>query len=85
MAQWHFPEGFVWGTATASYQVEGAAGEDGRGTSIWDAFCRTPGKVAHGHTGDVASDQYHRYAEDAALMRDPGVAREPPPCLSQRR
>ncbi|MBM4038292.1 MAG: beta-glucosidase [Planctomycetes bacterium] len=73
MAQWQFPDGFLWGTATASYQVEGAASEDGRGPSIWDTFCRTPGKVKHGHTGDVASDQFHRYAEDVKLMRDLGV------------
>ena len=63
-----FPENFLWGTATASYQVEGAAAADGRGLSIWDTFCRTPGKVYHGHNGDVASDQYHRYAEDVDLM-----------------
>ncbi|MEU4160279.1 GH1 family beta-glucosidase [Actinoplanes sp. NPDC026670] len=65
-----FPEGFVWGTATASYQIEGAAREDGRGPSIWDTFSRTPGKVHAGHTGDVACDHYHRYAEDVALMAD---------------
>lgn len=68
-----FPSDFIWGTATASFQVEGAANEDGRGTSIWDTFCRTPGRVAFGHTGDVATDQYHRYAEDVALMRDLGL------------
>ena len=73
MAQWTFPDSFLWGTATASYQVEGAAHEEGRGTCIWDTFCRTPGKVAHGHTGDVASDQFHRYPEDVALMRELGV------------
>ncbi|MEU8656608.1 GH1 family beta-glucosidase [Actinoplanes philippinensis] len=65
-----FPDGFVWGTATASYQIEGAAREDGRGPSIWDTFSRTPGKVFAGHTGDVACDHYHRYAEDVALMAD---------------
>ncbi|BEL11137.1 GH1 family beta-glucosidase [Actinoplanes sichuanensis] len=65
-----FPEGFVWGTATASYQIEGAAREDGRGPSIWDTFSRTPGKVHAGHTGDVACDHYHRYVEDVALMAD---------------
>ena len=68
-----FPSDFVWGTATASFQVEGAANEDGRGTSIWDTFCRTPGKVAFGHTGDVATDQYHRYEEDVRLMHELGV------------
>ncbi len=68
-----FPEEFLWGVATASYQVEGAVREDGRGESIWDRFSRTPGKVSHGHTGDVACDQYHRYEEDAELMKDLGV------------
>jgi beta-glucosidase len=69
-----FPEGFVWGTATASYQIEGAAREDGRGPSIWDTFSHTPGKVHAGHTGDVACDHYHRYVEDVALMGDLGLA-----------
>ncbi|MBO3740602.1 GH1 family beta-glucosidase [Actinoplanes flavus] len=69
-----FPEGFVWGAATASYQIEGAAREDGRGPSIWDTFSRTPGRVFAGHTGDVACDHYHRYAEDVALMADLGLA-----------
>lgn len=68
-----FGEGFLWGTATASYQVEGAVYEDGRGTSIWDTFAHTPGKVAHGHTGDIACDHYHRWAEDIELMRELGV------------
>lgn len=65
-----FPEQFLWGTATASYQVEGAVAEGGRGESIWDRFSHTPGKVVHGQTGDVAVDQYHRYPEDVALMRE---------------
>jgi beta-glucosidase len=69
-----FPDGFIWGAATASYQIEGAAQEDGRGPSIWDTFSRTPGKVHAGHTGDVACDHYHRYAEDVALMADLGLA-----------
>jgi beta-glucosidase len=73
MSDNRFPEGFLWGTATASYQVEGAAWEDGRGPCIWDTFCRTPGKVLHGHTGDIACDQYHRYAEDVQLMKDLGI------------
>jgi beta-glucosidase len=64
---------FVWGVSTASYQIEGAANEDGRGVSIWDAFCRQKGRVANGDTGDVACDHYHRYNEDIALMRDLGV------------
>jgi beta-glucosidase len=69
-----FPDGFVWGAATASYQIEGAAREDGRGPSIWDTFSRTPGKVFAGHTGDVACDHYHRYRDDVALMAELGLA-----------
>ena len=69
-----FPQGFVWGAATASYQIEGAVHEDGRGDSIWDTFSRTPGKVFAGHTGDVACDHYHRYRDDVALMADLGLA-----------
>ena len=68
-----FPREFVWGAATASYQVEGAAAEDGRGPSVWDVFCRRPGAVFEGHSGDVACDQYHRYPEDVALMRGLGI------------
>ncbi|MFP4152152.1 MAG: GH1 family beta-glucosidase [Alkalispirochaeta sp.] len=68
-----FPHDFLWGVATASYQVEGAADEDGRGASIWDVFSRMPGKVLHGHTGDRSVDQYHRFPEDVALMGDLGV------------
>ena len=68
-----FPEKFMWGTATASYQVEGAVTIDGRGESIWDRFSKTPGAVKHGHTGDVAVDQYHRYKEDVVLMHELGV------------
>jgi beta-glucosidase len=64
---------FRWGTATAAYQIEGAATEDGRGESIWDRFCATPGKVRNGDTGAVACDFYHRYREDVALMRDLGL------------
>lgn len=64
-----FPQGFLWGTATASYQVEGAWNEDGKGESIWDRFAHTPGLVKNGDTGDVACDQYHRFGEDIALMR----------------
>jgi beta-glucosidase len=69
-----FPDGFVWGAATASYQIEGAVHEDGRGPSIWDTFARTPGKVYAGHTGDVACDHYHRYRDDVALMAGLGLA-----------
>src|ERR671915_990882 len=68
-----FPEGFVWGTATAAYQVEGAVDEDGRGTSIWDTFSHTPGKVYRGDTGDIACDHYHRLEEDLDLMADLGL------------
>lgn len=64
-----FPDGFIWGAATAAYQVEGAWNEDGKGVSIWDRFTHTHGKVRGGVTGDVACDQYHRYEEDVALMR----------------
>ncbi|WP_214409642.1 GH1 family beta-glucosidase [Sphaerisporangium fuscum] len=64
---------FLWGTATASYQIEGAAAEDGRGTSIWDTFTHEPGRVRDGHTGDVACDHYHRWPEDVALMAGLGV------------
>jgi beta-glucosidase len=63
-----FPEDFLWGSATSSFQIEGAAFEDGRGVSIWDTFCRTPGKVANGDTGDIACDHYHRYQQDVDLM-----------------
>ena len=68
-----FSKDFLWGTATASHQVEGAVGEDGRRPSIGDTFCHTPGKVAHGHTGDIVCDHSHRYAEDVALMRKLGA------------
>ena len=68
-----FPDGFLWGTATASYQIEGAVAEDGRTPSIWDTFSHTPGKITGGDTGDVACDHYHRVEEDVALMRELGV------------
>lgn len=68
-----FPQGFLWGSATASYQVEGAVEEDGRGKSIWDTFSHTPGKVVENATGDVADDHYHRYKEDVQLMKALGV------------
>lgn len=64
---------FIWGVATSSFQIEGAAHEDGRGPSIWDTFCRVPGKVANGDTGDIACDHYHRYNEDLDLMKWMGV------------
>ncbi len=69
-----FPEGFVWGAATASYQIEGAATEDGRGTSIWDTFSHTPGKVHNGDTGDVANDHYHRWKDDVQLLKNLNVS-----------
>jgi beta-glucosidase len=68
-----FPTDFVWGAATAAYQIEGAAHEDGRAESIWDRFCATPGKVRNGDSGAVACDFYHRYPEDVALMRSLGL------------
>jgi beta-glucosidase len=64
-----FPSGFHWGTATASYQIEGAWKEDGKGESIWDRFAHTPGKINNNDTGDVALDHYHRYKEDVQLMK----------------
>lgn len=69
-----FPDGFEWGAATAAYQIEGAAFEDGRGLSIWDTFSHQPGKVRDGDTGDTACDHYHRYAADVALMAELGLA-----------
>ena len=68
-----FPADFIWGAATSSYQIEGAAQEDGRGASIWDTFSKTPGKVANGDTGDIAIDHYHRYPQDVALMKEIGL------------
>jgi beta-glucosidase len=68
-----FPADFVWGAATASFQIEGAANEDGRGESVWDRFCATPGKVRNGDTGAIACDFYHRYRDDIALMRELGL------------
>ena len=68
-----FPADFVWGAATASYQIEGASNEDGRGESVWDRFCATPGKVRGGDTGDVACDFYHRYRDDVRLMKELGL------------
>ncbi|WP_035795187.1 glycoside hydrolase family 1 protein [Kitasatospora mediocidica] len=68
-----FPTGFLWGAATAAYQIEGAVREDGRTPSIWDTFSHTPGRVHAGDTGDQATDHYHRYREDVALMGDLGL------------
>jgi len=68
-----FPDGFLWGAATASYQIEGAAREGGRGPSTWDAFAGIPGRVLDGHNGDVACDHYHRVEEDVTLMQRMGI------------
>lgn len=68
-----FPDGFLWGAATSSYQIEGAVREDGRGPSIWDTFSHTPGKTDSGDTGDIAVDHYHRWHLDVSMMRDLGL------------
>jgi len=68
-----FPAGFVWGAATSAFQVEGAAAQDGKGPSIWDAFCREPGRIADGSSGEVACDHYHRLEEDLDLLAWLGV------------
>lgn len=68
-----FPEGFLWGAATAAYQIEGAWNEDGKGESIWDRFTHLPGRVRNGDSGDVACDHYHRMPEDLALMQELGL------------
>src|SRR5262245_9227038 len=68
-----FPEGFYWGVATSSYQIEGAWDEDGKGMSIWDTFTHVPGNIKNNENGDVANDHYHRYQEDVALMKDIGA------------
>ncbi|MBO0870858.1 MAG: beta-glucosidase [Micromonosporaceae bacterium] len=67
-------EDFVWGAATSAYQIEGAVAEDGRAPSIWDTFCRVPGAIDNGDTGDVACDHYHRWREDIGLMRRLGLS-----------
>jgi beta-glucosidase len=68
-----FPEGFVWGAAASSYQIEGAAQEDGKGLSIWDTFCQKTGTIWNGQSGDTACDHYHRYEEDVSLMKQIGL------------
>jgi len=68
-----FPDGFLWGTATAAYQIEGGWDEDGKGPSIWDTFSHTPGKIMDGTTGDIADDHYHRWEDDLTLMAGLGV------------
>lgn len=68
-----FPKDFWWGVATAAYQIEGAASEDGRKPSVWDTFSKIPGRVKEGHTGDVACDHYHRFEDDVKLMVELGI------------
>ena len=68
-----FPDGFLWGAATAAYQIEGAAHDGGRGLSVWDTFSHTEGKVANRHTGDIACDHYHRVEQDVAMMAQLGL------------
>ncbi|CAM3211671.1 GH1 family beta-glucosidase [Stackebrandtia soli] len=75
MGDIRFPDGFFWGAATAAYQIEGAADTDGRGPSIWDTFSATPGATAHGHTGRIACDHYHRFGDDITLMKSLGLQR----------
>ena len=73
MKKLKFPEGFIWGAATASYQIEGAWNEDGKGESVWDKFSHIPGKIQNGDTGDIACDHYHRYKEDVQIMKELGL------------
>jgi beta-glucosidase len=73
MATYTFPHNFRWGAATASYQIEGAWNEDGKGESIWDRFSHTSGKITNNDNGDIACDHYHRYPEDVAIMRQLGL------------
>lgn len=73
MTEHVFPDDFVWGSATAAYQIEGAAREDGRGPSIWDTYSHTPGRTLNGDTGDVAADHYHRWQEDLGHIADLGL------------
>src|SRR5271156_4301024 len=68
-----FPDGFLWGTATSAYQIEGAVHEDGRGPSIWDTFTRLPGKISDHSNADRANDHYHRYKEDVGLIKALGA------------
>ena len=68
-----FPSEFLWGTATSAYQIEGAVAEGGRGPSIWDTYCKRPGKIYKGQTGEIACDHYHLYKDDVALMKQMGL------------
>src|SRR5260370_9107631 len=72
MTDLRFPPDFLWGAAPSAYQIQGYPLADGAGSSIWQRFSHTPGRMTNGDTGDVACDHYHRYAEDVALMRDLG-------------
>ena len=72
-----FPKDFLWGTATSSYQIEGAVNEDGKGKSIWDVFTHVPGTVKDRSNGDVAIDHYHRFREDIRLMATMGITASP--------
>lgn len=72
-----FPKDFLWGTATSSYQIEGAVNEDGKGKSIWDVFTRVPGTVKDRSNGDMAIDHYHRFREDIRLMAKMGDSQLP--------
>lgn len=73
MKKLEFPKDFIWGSATASYQIEGAYKEDGKGESIWDRFSHTPGKILNNDNGDLACDHYHRYKDDVKLMKEIGL------------
>jgi beta-glucosidase len=68
-----FPQGFIWGAATAAYQIEGAWDEDGKGESIWDRFCHTPGNIERGENGDIACNNYHLYKKDIEIMKELGI------------
>ena len=73
MSSLKFPENFIWGYATAAFQIEGAVAEDGKGESIWDRFSHTPGKIRNGANADIACDHYHRYREDVKIMKEIGT------------
>ena len=68
-----FREDFAWGTATSSYQIEGAVKGEGKGEHIWDVYTKEPGHVFEGHTGETACDHYHRYPEDVKIMKEMGL------------
>ena len=69
MTKINFPENFLWGSATAAYQIEGAFDEDGRGESIWDRYCSIPGNISDASSGAIACDHYHLYEQDIELMK----------------